>query len=158
MTSPREDNFSAELYGGALTSQCWTLHNPPSDHQMPRRTRILFVDDEPSIRLTLPPVLEQHGFEVKAAGSVAEAVAQITASRFDVLISDLNVEESGDGFRVVSAMREKQPHCITLILTGYPGFETAVDALRLRVDDYVVKPVDVETLISSLRKKLDKKN
>jgi DNA-binding NtrC family response regulator len=125
---------------------------------MPRRNRILFVDDEPNIRLTLPPVLEQHGFEVKAAGSVAEAVAQIKALRFDVLISDLNVEESGDGIQVVSAMREKQPHCITMILTGHPGFESAVDALRLRVDDYVVKPVDVETLISSLRKKLDNKN
>lgn len=126
--------------------------------QMRRRNRILFVDDEPNIRLTLPPVLEQHGFEVKAAASVAEAVAQIKASPFDVLISDLNIEEGGDGLRVVSAMREKQPHCITLILTGYPGFETAVDALRLRVDDYVVKPVDVEMLISALRKKLGKKN
>ena len=125
---------------------------------MARRNRILFVDDEPNIRLTLPPVLEQHGFEVRAAASVAEAVEQIEASRFDVLISDLNVEESGDGFRVVSAMREKQPHCITLILTGYPGFETAVNALHLRVDDYMVKPVDVEMLISALRKKLDPKN
>jgi YesN/AraC family two-component response regulator len=55
-------------------------------------------------------------------------------------------------------MRKKQPHCVTLILTGHPGFETAVDALRLRVDDYVVKPVDVETLISALRKKLEHKN
>jgi two-component system response regulator RegA len=125
---------------------------------MPRRNRILFVDDEPNIRLTLPPVLEQHGFEVKAAGTVAEAVSYIAASRFDVLISDLNVEEGGDGLRVVSAMRKKQPHCIALILTGYPGFKTAVDALRLRVDDYVVKPVDVEMLISSLRKRLKKKN
>ncbi|HEY4660180.1 MAG TPA: response regulator [Terriglobales bacterium] len=125
---------------------------------MPSRRRILFVDDEPSIRLTLPPILEQHGFEVKAAANVAEAVAQIKASRFDVLISDLNVEENGDGFLVVSAMREKQPHCITLILTGFPGFETAVDALRLRVDDYVVKPVDVDTLINSLRNMLEKKN
>jgi DNA-binding NtrC family response regulator len=125
---------------------------------MARRNRILFVDDEPNIRLTLPPVLEQHGFEVRAAASVAEAVEQIEASRFDVLISDLNVEESGDGFQVVSAMREKQPHCITLILTGYPGFETAVNALHLRVDDYMVKPVDVEMLISALRKKLDPKN
>ena len=124
---------------------------------MPRRNRILFVDDEPNIRLTLPPVLEQHGFEVKAAGSVAEAVQHIEVSVFDVLISDLNVEQNGDGLHVVTAMREKQPHCITFILTGYPGFESAVDALRLRVDDYVVKPVDVETLITTLRKKLDKK-
>lgn len=121
---------------------------------MPLRHRILFVDDEPNIRLTLPPVLEQHGFEVKTAATVAEAVAQINASRFDVLISDLNVGEEGDGFRVVGAMREKQPDCITLILTGYPAFETAVEALHHRVDDYVVKPVDVEFLVSSLRQKL----
>jgi DNA-binding NtrC family response regulator len=121
---------------------------------MPLRNRILFVDDEPNIRLTLPPVLEQHGFEVKTAATVAEAVAQISTSRFDVLISDLNVGENGDGFRVVGAMREKQPDCITLILTGYPAFETAVEALHQRVDDYVVKPVDVDVLINFLRQKL----
>ena len=125
---------------------------------MPPRSRILFVDDEPNIRLTLPPVLEQHGFEVKAAATVAEALVQINASRFDVLISDLNVGENGDGFRVVDAMREKQPGCITVILTGYPAFETAVDAIRHKVDDYVVKPVDVEVLVRSLREKLAKKD
>ena|ERR1700719_3094670 len=125
---------------------------------MPPRSRILFVDDEPNIRLTLPPVLEQHGFEVKAAATVAEALAQINASRFDVLISDLNVGENGDGFRVVGAMREKQPGCITVILTGYPAFETAVDAIRHKVDDYVVKPVDVDVLVKSLRDKLAKKD
>jgi len=125
---------------------------------MTRRNRILFVDDEPNIRLTLPPVLEEHGFEVKAAGTVADALTQINSSRFDVLISDLNVGESGDGFRVVGAMREKQPGCITVILTGYPAFETAVDAIRHKVDDYVVKPVDVEVLVNSLRDKLAKKH
>jgi DNA-binding NtrC family response regulator len=125
---------------------------------MPPRTRILFVDDEPNIRLTLPPILEQHGFEVTAAGTVAEALTKIDASPFDVLISDLNVGENGDGFRVVSAMRERQPACITMILTGYPAFESAVEALRHRVDDYVVKPVDVDSLVSSLRDKLTRKN
>ena len=125
---------------------------------MTRRNRILFVDDEPNIRLTLPPVLEEHGFEVKAAGTVADALTQINSSRFDVLISDLNVGESGDGFRVVGAMREKQPACITVILTGYPAFETAVDAIRHKVDDYVVKPLDVEVLVNSLRDKLAKKH
>jgi DNA-binding NtrC family response regulator len=128
------------------------------ERQMPPRTRILFVDDEPNIRLTLPPILEQHGFEVTAAGTVAEALTKIDACPFDVLISDLNVGENGDGFRVVSAMRERQPACITMILTGYPAFESAVEALHHRVDDYVVKPVDVDSLVSSLRDKLTRKN
>ncbi len=110
---------------------------------MPSRKRILFVDDEPSIRLTLPQVLQEYGFEVKTAASVADALAEINSSRFDVLLSDLNISEEGDGFRIVSAMRRLQPRCITVVLTGYPAFETAVQALRQQVDDYVVKPADL---------------
>ena len=124
---------------------------------MPSRKRVLFVDDEPSIRLTLPQVLQEYGFEVKTAGNVADALAEISSSRFDVLLSDLNISEEGDGFRIVSAMRHLQPRCITVVLTGYPAFETAVQALRQQVDDYVVKPADLEALIGNLRERLKKK-
>jgi DNA-binding NtrC family response regulator len=124
---------------------------------MPSRKRVLFVDDEPSIRLTLPQVLQGCGFEVKTAASVADALAEINSSRFDVLLSDLNISEEGDGFRIVSAMRRLQPRCITVVLTGYPAFETAVQALRQQVDDYVVKPADLEALIGNLRERLKNK-
>jgi len=121
---------------------------------MPSRKRILFVDDEPSIRLTLPPVLQEHGFEVKTAASVSEALSEIHRARFDVLLSDLNIAEEGDGFQVVGAMRKVQPKCVTVILTGYPAFESALQGIRHQVDDYMVKPTDVEALISNLRDKL----
>jgi ActR/RegA family two-component response regulator len=119
-----------------------------------RRKRILFVDDEPSLRATLPAVLRQNGFEVDAAESVTEAIQAISNERFDVLISDLNIGEPGDGFTVVSAMRRMQPDAVTFILTGYPDFETALTAIRNQVDDYLTKPADVETLVSSLKQKL----
>jgi len=122
---------------------------------MPTRKRILFVDDEPSIRLTLSAILQDHGFEVRSAGSVPEALAQITSQHFDVLLSDLNISEERDGFRVVSAMRRVQPHCFNIILTGYPGFDSAVEAIRQQVDDYLVKPADIEVLITSLHDKFD---
>jgi DNA-binding NtrC family response regulator len=125
---------------------------------MPSRKRVLFVDDEPSIRLTLPPVLEEHGFEVRSASTVAEALAEINLQNFDALLSDLNIGEEGDGFLVVSAMRHIQPQCVTIILTGYPAFDTALQALRQQVDDYLVKPADVETLIACLRDKFERKN
>ena len=125
---------------------------------MPSRKRVLFVDDEPSIRLTLPPVLEEHGFEVTSAGSVADALLELNSSKFDVLLSDLNIGEEGDGFLVVSAMRHVQPRCLTVILTGYPAFESALEAIRHQVDDYLVKPADVEALIASLREKLSRTN
>lgn len=118
------------------------------------QTRILFVDDEPSLRLTLPAILEQHGFNVSAAATVADALKAINSQQFDALIADLNVGEPGDGFTVVSAMRRTQPHCVNFILTGYPAFETALQAIRSQVDDYLIKPADIDTLVESIRSKL----
>jgi len=119
--------------------------------------RMLFVDDEPSIRLTLPEILRLHGHEVEVASTVAEALAAIPVRKFDVLISDLNIGNPGDGFTVVSAMRRTQPQCVTLILTGYPGFETALQAIRNQVDDYLVKPTQVEQLVETIERKLSER-
>lgn len=117
-------------------------------------TRILFVDDEPNIRLTLPAILEMHGFKVTTAASVPEALEAIHKREFDVLLSDLNISHPADGFTVVGAMRSVQPNCVTLILTGYPAFETALQAIRNHVDDYLTKPADIEYLLRTIRNKL----
>lgn len=118
------------------------------------RPRVLFVDDEPNIRLTLGMYLEDQGFSVTSAGSVPEALKLVSEQRFDVLIADLNVGQAGDGFTVVSAMRRTQPRAVTFILTGYPAFETALEAIRLQVDDYITKPTDTDTLAGKIRAKL----
>jgi PleD family two-component response regulator len=58
--------------------------------------KLLFVDDEPNIRLTLPPLLQQRGFQVQSAASIAEALAAMKTSSFDILLSDINLSEDGD--------------------------------------------------------------
>lgn len=116
--------------------------------------RILFVDDEPNIRRTLPEILRRQGFKVAVAATVAEAVKIISTETFDVLLSDLNIGEPGDGFTVVSAMRRVQPSATTIILTGYPAFETALKAIQSQVDDYLVKPADVPSLVAKIRERL----
>lgn len=116
--------------------------------------RLLFVDDEPSIRLTLPAILKNEGFSVTIAASVAEAVDFINKEKFDVLVSDLNIGQPGDGFTVVSVMRRVQPEAVTFILTGYPDFESALQAIRNQVDDYLTKPADVLSLVAALKQKL----
>src|SRR3954469_11727330 len=117
-------------------------------------TRVLFVDDEPTIRLTLPKILEMHAFEVKAAANVQDALKLIQEEQFDVLLSDLNIGAPSDGFTVVSAMRRCQPEAVTIILTGYPAFESALQAIRSQVDDYVVKPANVNDLVELINQKL----
>jgi ActR/RegA family two-component response regulator len=115
----------------------------------------LFVDDEAGIRETLKPILEHHGFEVTASATVFDALEQINHAKFDVLLSDLNIGQPGDGFTVVSAMRRVQPEAATFILTGYPDFDTALQAIRSQVDDYLLKPADVPTLIHAIKRRLE---
>lgn len=117
------------------------------------RPKLLFVDDDESIRQTLPPILTCEGFDVTTVATVAEAIAEISRQPFDVLLSDLNIGQPGDGFTVVSAMRRTQPHARTYIQTGYPDFASALEAIRNQVDCYMVKPTHVPTLVKTLRTK-----
>lgn len=120
--------------------------------------RILCVDDDPGILETLPMVLKFHGYEVTTASTVPEALSIITSEqRFDVLISDLNMGHIADGFTVVHTMRKMNPRCVNLILTGFPAFETALQALRQQVDDYLTKPSDIPKMIELINRKLEER-
>src|SRR5437660_9197271 len=115
---------------------------------------LLLVDDEPSIRLTLLPIFEERGFQVQSAANVSEALAAIKSQRFDVLLSDINIDRESDGFTVVQAMREANPDAVTILLTAYPAFETAVHSIRVEVDDYFTKPADLDAIVSTIDRKL----
>src|SRR5262249_42832942 len=93
--------------------------------------------------------------EVTTSGTVFAALEHINHATFDVLLSDLNIGQPGDGFTVVSAMRRVQPEAATFILNGYPDFDTALQAIRSQVDDYVLKPADVPTLVYAIRSRLE---
>ena len=62
--------------------------------------------------------------------------------------------EEGDGFAVAHAVREANPKCVTILLTGYPALETAQQAIHAEVDGYFVKPADIESLVSTIERKL----
>ena len=118
---------------------------------------ILFVDDEPAIRATLPPILRRRGFQVTVAATVQEAVTAMYLQQFDLLLTDLNIDQEGDGFQVVRSMREANPRCITIILTAYPSIESAVEGIHQALDDYVVKPTDTDALVAMLSRRLARK-
>ena len=119
-----------------------------------KRPAVLLVEDESAIRETLGMILKQNGFDVTTAASVGEALSIISRRSFDALLSDLNIGQPGDGFTVASAVRRRWPKAATVILTGYPDFEAALEAIRKQVDDYVIKPVEPEELVKLVREKL----
>lgn len=121
---------------------------------MSESKQILFVDDEPGIRATLPAVLRRRGFTVAVVATVAEAVEEINKQRFELLLTDLNIESEADGFEVVRAMREAHPACVNIILTGYPGVDTAIEGIREKIDEYILKPTDTDKLIALVVGKL----
>jgi DNA-binding response OmpR family regulator len=121
---------------------------------VPPRKRLLFVDDEPGIRDTLPEILRRYGFRVSVAATVAEALELIQKHDFDLLLCDLNIDREGDGYEVVRAIRDVNPSCVVIVLTGYPGLETAIEGIRLSIDDYIVKPAKADTLVAQLAERL----
>ena len=116
--------------------------------------RLLFVDDEPNIRATLPVILRRYGFMVTVAGTVSQALKHIRENRFDLLLCDLNIEHESDGLEVIRAMGEANPSCVKIILTAYPAFESAVEGIHLGIDDYITKPTNADALVAVLAEKL----
>ena len=127
----------------------------PIDEQEPLpKPRILLVDDNDTLRVTLSEVLRRNGFEVVVAANVNQALKLIGAQTFDVLLSDLHMPQPGDGLTVVSAMRHSNPKAVTLIFSAYPEMKQATAAILLQADDILIKPLAVDSLVKTIRDRL----
>jgi ActR/RegA family two-component response regulator len=115
--------------------------------------RVLLVDDDKNEIFLTQRSLVKNGCEVVAVTSVSEALAQIIAQPFDVLITDLHMPDPGDGFAVVTAMRHSHPKALTLVVSGYPDVQKSLAAILLQADEVLVKPFDVDQLSELIHKK-----
>jgi YesN/AraC family two-component response regulator len=113
-----------------------------------KRKSILLVDDEQIILDTLARDLTSDTlkFDVSLAASGEEAIARINADIFDLVVTDL-IMPGLDGFQVLKAAKQKDPHTMVIVLTGYADLDAAVDSLRLRADDFLQKPCDFDELL-----------
>jgi DNA-binding response OmpR family regulator len=127
---------------------------PIADDELSARPKILLVDDNQSIRVSLQLVLERNGFDVVVAANVNDALKSIGSQHFDVLLSDLHMPNAGDGLTVVSAMRHFHPKAVTMIFSGYPEMKEAAAAILMQADEILVKPLDVKTLVNTIRERL----
>src|ERR1700730_5245135 len=116
--------------------------------------KILLVDDTDSVRASLTLVLKHSGFEVVAAANVNEALRLIGSQKFDVLLSDLHMPNAGDGLTVVSAMRHSNPKAVTLLLSAFPAMGAAAQPILLQADEILVKPMNVQSLIDTIRHRI----
>src|SRR3712207_6125530 len=100
--------------------------------------RVLVVDDEEPIRLTMSDLLRRRGYEVITAENGEAALALIHQRPFDLLLLDLKMPGLS-GIEVAKRARERQPEAAIIILTGHGSLDSAIDSMHLQVFDYMLK-------------------
>ncbi|MCG3777949.1 MAG: Transcriptional regulatory protein ZraR [Nitrospira sp.] len=108
--------------------------------------RILLVDDEPLMRLSMVDALETVGHEVAAAASGTEGLDAVRRQPFDLVITDLRLP-GADGLTVLTATKEQSPHTEVVVITAHGSVETAVGAMKLGAFDYITKPFSMDELL-----------
>jgi len=119
-------------------------------------TRVLVVDDEQHVRVTLREVLSREGYEVLTASSGQEALQVMGDMAVDLVMVDLKMEGM-DGLTLMEQIKQWWPTTVLIILTGYGTLESALKALRYGAHDYLLKPSGPEDIKRSVREGLEKR-
>ena len=113
--------------------------------------KLLIVDDEPSVALTLKLIFQREGYGVNTASNCAEALEILEKDGpFDAVITDLNMEREDIGLEVVRAAQGKLPKPVVVVCTGYANLENSAKALKMKIDYLATKPVDLDQLIGAM--------
>ena len=123
---------------------------------MREQPKVLVVDDEESVVVTIKAILQLDGYDVATTTSGAKARAMVREVEYDLVLTDLRLED-GDGLDVLKAVRESYPETVTIMLTGYASLESAIQALRAGAYDYLVKPSEVEELRATVARGLERR-
>jgi two-component system response regulator PilR (NtrC family) len=119
--------------------------------------KILVVDDEPSMREMLGIMLRKEGFEVLLAESRAVAAAVLSRGPVDMVITDVKLPD-GDGIEILRHVKAATAETVVIVMTAFGSTQTAVAALKLGAQDYLIKPFDIEELKIVVRSALHKRH
>ncbi len=111
--------------------------------------RILVVDDEKSIRLTLRAFLQDGGYEAETADDATQAQTLLSRNAYDVVVSDI-ILPGVSGVELLRAIRAAAPAVQVIMMTGEPAVETAAEAVRAGASDYLTKPVAKAAVLRSV--------
>ncbi|HHI03322.1 MAG: hypothetical protein DRP51_06835 [Candidatus Zixiibacteriota bacterium] len=119
------------------------------------RKNILIVDDELLIRDLLYDFFSEKNWIVSVSDSGRNALEILKTRRFDLALVDLKMPEF-DGISLIKSIIARYPTLPIVIITAFPSFESAVEALRLKVDDYITKPFNINKLFKTVCEILSK--
>lgn len=112
---------------------------------------LLVVDDEEFIRSSLKYLLENEGYSVDAVSDYFEASDQLSSQRYEAAIVDVLLPKV-EGTRLLQDIHDRDPDLPVILITGAPGMDSALKAVRYKAFDYISKPVDPEELLRIIQK------
>jgi len=110
----------------------------------------LLVDDDPLYLRVLQRTLQRHGMSCQTAENAASALRLAREHLFDFALLDLKLEKTS-GLQLIPPLRQLHPNMRILMISGYASIATAVEAIKLGADDYLAKPVAIESLLRALK-------
>lgn len=119
-------------------------------------SRVLVVDDEQSVAMTIKAILQLDGNEVTAVTSGKEALELLRDHEYDVVLTDLRLDDL-DGIEILRETQKLWPDTVAIMLTGYASLESAVSALRSGAYDYLIKPSDVDELRATIGRAIERR-
>ncbi|MEF3273196.1 MAG: response regulator transcription factor [Chloroflexus sp.] len=123
---------------------------------MTNQPRVLVVDDEQNIRLTLNALLTRAGCAVTTAASGEEAVALFEREQFDLMLVDLQMPGM-KGMEVVAKVREAGNDAIIIVLTGHGSLDSAIEGIRFGIFDYLLKTSDPNQILARVAAGLEER-
>jgi len=108
--------------------------------------RILIIDDEPLMRISIADALKAEGYQVKVAATGSEGVDCIRKEQFNIIISDLRLPGL-DGLQVLQTCKEVSARTGVIVITAHGSVETAVEAMKMGAYDYITKPFSMDELL-----------
>ena len=121
------------------------------------KSKILIVDDEKLMRMSLEDKLTKEGFTVTSYSNAVEALKSLQSTNYDAVISDLRLPKM-DGIEFLKETKKASPDTVVIIMTAYGSIENAVTAMKEGAHDYVTKPFPMEELIIKLKKAIKHKD
>ncbi len=118
-------------------------------------SKVLLVDDEPRILLLLQSLLKTNKYEVETARDGNAALEIVRAGGVDIMITDLRMEPM-DGMALFQEVHKLQPSMPVILLTAYASVETAIEAMKQGMFDYLTKPFKVDDVLACLARAEEK--
>ena len=115
----------------------------------PRTRSLLIVDDDRPFSQRLALAMENRGFQVVTAETVADGLDRIKQNPPDFAVVDMRLG-NGNGLDVILALRQRRPDARAIVLTGFGNIETAVNAVKVGAIDYLAKPADADDVVAAL--------